>query len=149
MKVEQAIKQKSFKDPFLKLEVNILYSASIINNLNAKFFRAYQISPQQFNVLRILRGSYPKPLTLNLITERMIDIMSNATRLVDKLVIKGFVSKKINEYNRRQVDILITKDGLDLLASIDIVMDKILDKYNNLTEEEAIQLNKLLDKLNS
>ena len=134
MKVEQAIKQKSFKDPFLKLEVNILYSASIINNLNAKFFRAYQISPQQFNVLRILRGSYPKPLTLNLITERMIDIMSNATRLVDKLVIKGFVSKKINEYNRRQVDILITKDGLDLLASIDIVMDKILDKYNNLTD---------------
>ena len=57
--------------------------------------------------------------------------------------------RKINEYNRRQVDILITKDGLDLLASIDIVMDKILDKYNNLTEEEAIQLNKLLDKLNS
>lgn len=149
MRVEHAIKQKSFKNQFIKLEVNLLYTASLINNYNTKFFRSYKISPQQFNVLRILRGSYPKAMSLNIITERMIDKMSNATRLVDKLLIKGFVSKKTNEKNRRQVDILITQMGLDLLLQIDQEMDFIFKKFDSITEQDAEQINILLDKLNS
>ena len=148
MKVEQAIKQKSFKSQFIKLEVNLLYTASVISNYNTKFLRAYHISPQQLNVLRILRGAYPRALTMNLIAQRMIDKMSNATRLVDKLVIKGLASKKTNDFNRRQVDILITQDGLNLLINIDSEMDVLLKKYDVITEDDARQLNILLDNLN-
>jgi DNA-binding MarR family transcriptional regulator len=149
MKVEQAIKQKLFKNQLIKLEVNLLYTASLINNYNTKYFRSYQISPQQYNVLRILRGSFPKAMNMNVITQRMIDKMSNATRLVDKLVLKGLVNKKTNEYNRRQVDILITQIGLNLLLQIDNEMDIIFKKYAPITEQEAEQINILLDKLNS
>lgn len=147
MAIEDVIKQKKFPNIYIKTEINLLYTSGWIQNQNNKFFKNFDISMQQFNVLRILRGQNPAPATLSMISERMIDRMSNATRLVEKLRQKGFVSRKINPDNRRQVHIQITKSGLELLEEIDAVFDELIAKYKNLTTEEAEQLNLLLDKL--
>ncbi len=147
MKIEEIIKQKNFPNEYIKLEVNLLYTSSWIEIQNTRFFRTYGISTQQYNVLRILRGSHPKCVTLNQITERMIDKTSNATRLVDKLMLKDYVTKVQNKTNRRQVDICITQTGLQVLMDIDLNFSKILEKYSMITKEEAEILNELLDKL--
>lgn len=147
MSIEKIIKQKKFPNVYVKTEVNLLYTAGWIENQGNKFFKRFDISMQQYNVLRILRGQYPKPAMLSMITERMIDKMSNATRLVEKLRLKGLVSRELNPDNRRQVDILITDSGLELLDVIDKEFTQIENKYKTLTEEEAALLNDLLDKL--
>lgn len=147
MSIENVIKQKKFPNVYIKTEVNLLYTAGWIENQGNKFFKRFDISMQQYNVLRILRGQYPQPAMLSMITDRMIDRMSNATRLVEKLRLKGLVSRDLNPDNRRQVDILITQEGLDLLKSIDDNFHTIENKYKTLSEEEAEQLNLLLDKL--
>ena len=141
------IHQKEFQSVYVKTEVNILFTCGWIENRNNKFFKPFDISMQQYNVLRILRGQHPNPIMLSLITERMIDKMSNATRLVEKLRVKGYVSRELNPNNRRQVEILITLRGLELLAQIDEQFGEIEDKYKNLSLEEAELLNQLLDKL--
>ena len=94
--IEKEIHQKEFQSAYVKAEINIMFTAGWIENSNNKFFKQYDISMQQFNVLRILRGQYPQPVMLSLVTERMVDRMSNATRLVEKLRIKGFVSRELN-----------------------------------------------------
>jgi len=99
----------------------------------------------QFNLLRILRGQYPKPATINLLIERMLDKTSNASRLVDKLEAKNLVTRKQCPNDRRTVDVLITQAGLDLLSRMD--EEDIYQAINNLTEPEARQLNLLLDKI--
>lgn len=147
MSIEKVIKQKKFPNVYVKTEVNILYTAGWIENQDNKFFKRFDISMQQYNVLRILRGQYPQPAMLCMITDRMIDRMSNATRLVEKLRLKGLVSRELNADNRRQVDILITQEGLNLLDTIDQELILIEKKYKKLTEEEAEQLNYLLDKM--
>ena len=141
------IQQKKFKSVYVKTEINILFTSGWIENNNNKFFKLFDISMQQFNVLRILRVQFPQPIMLGLITDRMIDKMSNATRLVEKLRIKGYVSRELNPTNRRQVDILITESGLELLAKIDQQFGTLEDKYKNLSTDEAELLNELLDKL--
>jgi DNA-binding MarR family transcriptional regulator len=90
----------------------------LLSNSN-KLFKKYGLSQQQYNVLRILRGQHPKPVMLTQITERMIDKMSNATRLVEKLKLKHLVTRELNQKSRRQVDINITEKGLELLKQID------------------------------
>ena len=100
-----------------KAVVNILYTASWLEGINIQRFKPHGISPQQYNVLRILRGAYPNPVMLGEITERMIDKNSNATRLVEKLRLKGFLKRDICKTNRRQVDITITQKGLTLLET--------------------------------
>jgi DNA-binding MarR family transcriptional regulator len=147
MGIEEAIKQKKFPNQFVKAEVNILYTAGWIENFSNKFFKRFDISMQQYNVLRILRGQYPNPVMLSVITERMIDKMSNATRLVEKLRQKGLVSRELNPNNRRQVDILITEKGLFLLKEIDNNFHVMEEKFKNITEEEAEILNNILDKM--
>lgn len=147
MGIEADIKQKKFDTEYEKLAVNILYTASWIESSNLKRFKAHGITPQQFNVLRILRGSHPKKLMLNDIASRMIDKNSNATRLVEKLRNNGFVQREQCPDNRRQVDITITQKGLDLLAEIDKGNDKWLKAFETLTTEESRTVNNLLDKL--
>lgn len=146
MEIEKEIKQKKFKNEFVKAEINILFTAGWIQNKSNKFFKGFGISMQQYNVLRILRGQHPNPVMLSQITERMIDKMSNATRLVEKLRIKGMVTRELNPGNRRQVDINITEPGLELLLKIDEIMEADTFKNVYLSEEEAFMLNKLLDK---
>jgi DNA-binding MarR family transcriptional regulator len=148
MRLEEEIKQnKKFSNDFEKLAVNILYTSSWLEAQNIQRFKPYGISPQQYNVLRILRGSSPKPLMLSDISSRMIDKNSNATRLVEKLRLKGFVKREVCENNRRQVDIVITSKGLDLLTEIDNATDTWGESFKSITKSEAEALNNVLDRL--
>lgn len=111
--------------------------------------KAYDISQQQFNILRILRGQDGKPISLKLITERMLDKMSNTSRLVDKMLLKNLLERKICPENRRQVEIQITRHGLDVCHKISLEIEKAREKNKRISEEEARELNRLLDKIRS
>jgi DNA-binding MarR family transcriptional regulator len=147
MSLEQDIHQEKFENEYQKVSVNVLFTGGWVYNSNVARLKPFGITPEQFNVLRILRGSHPNALMLADITGRMIDKNSNATRLVEKLRLKGFVKRDICENNRRQVDIVITSRGLDLLSKIDKESDAWFASLKNITRSEAIELNRLLDKL--
>jgi DNA-binding MarR family transcriptional regulator len=147
MSLEEDIKQPSFGSEHHKAAINILYTSSWIYNNNAARLKKHGITPEQYNVLRILRGSHPSKLMLAEITNRMIDKGSNATRLVEKLRQKGCVKREVCESNRRQVDISITDKGLSLMKAIDAEEPKWIETLKNITKSEAGELNRLLDKL--
>lgn len=149
MKIEEAIKQKAFTSEYHRLMVNLLFTSSWLQSLQSKAFKSYDLTSQQFNVLRILRGQHPKPATVNLITERMIDKMSNASRLVDRLIDKQLVVRTTCPNDRRAVDVRITEAGLKLLEELDKTASSWEKPLHQLTEEEAHQLNELLNKLRS
>lgn len=117
--IEEAIKQKRFKSPAHRLLVNVLFTASYLNTLHLQRLRPYDISVQQFNMLRILRGQSPKAISVNELIDRMLDKSSNASRLVEKLRQKGFVERNECPADRRRVDVRITQSGLDLLDKLD------------------------------
>ncbi|MEK6783798.1 MAG: MarR family transcriptional regulator [Bacteroidota bacterium] len=147
MSLEQDIKQEKFESEFHKVAINILFTSSWLYNLNADRLKAHGITPEQFNVLRILRGSHPKPSMLAEVTCRMIDKSSNATRLVEKLRLKGLVKREICEGNRRQVDIFITDKGLAILKKVDSEESEWIVTLKNISKTEAQELNRILDKL--
>ncbi len=147
MKLEQEIKQPKFRNEFHKLAVNILYTNSWLVNLYSNLFSKYDITSNQFNILRILRGQYPNPATVNLLKERMLDKMSDVSRLVERLRIKGFIKRDLKPNDRRCVDVVITEKGLLLLKEIDKLNDKHDSFLTKLSESEAKKLNNLLDKL--
>lgn len=127
-----------------KAILNIIYTANWINSCQNEFFKPYGISPQQYNILRILRGA-DKALKVQTIKERMLERSPNATRLMDKLCTKQYIKRLPSEHDRRVVKIAITKEGLDLLDAIPKHFNKHLVK--NLTEDDAEQLSNLLDKM--
>lgn len=145
--IEDAIKQRKFSNEYEKAVVNILFTASWLDGLNIQQLKPFGISPQQYNVLRILRGASPGALRLSDITERMIDKNSNATRLVEKLRQKNFLKREICRHNRRQVDIWITPKGIELLAELDELRKNFVDQLQGVNAEEIVQLNQLLNKL--
>ncbi|WP_026997489.1 MarR family winged helix-turn-helix transcriptional regulator [Flectobacillus major] len=147
MSIEHDIQQKAFKSPYTKAVVNIMYTNNWLCSLQNDLLKRYDITLQQYNVLRILRGQYPNPITVCGIIERMLDKMSNASRLVDKLIIKNLVVRKECPSDRRQVDVIITQQGLDLLLELDNQQQQWEKALHKLTEEEALQLSFLLDKL--
>ena len=147
MKIEEAIKQKSFPNQIEKVMVNVIYTGNFFNSLNIKRFKLHGISPEQYNVLRILRGSHPKSLSILDVSSRMLNRNSNATRLVEKLRVKGLLVRRVCEKDRRQVDIAISDKGLELLQIIDVEMKEWMDNFKDLTHEESVQLNFLLDKM--
>lgn len=147
MSLENDIQQEKFEGEHHKMAVNILFTGSWLHNLNTLRFKPFDITPEQYNVLRILRGSHPKQLMLAEIASRMIDKSSNATRLVEKLRQKGLVKREICESNRRQVDIIITDKGFALLSKIDKTTDDWMKNLKNVTKQEAQELNRILDKL--
>ena len=147
MRLEEEIMQSKFKNEYHKLSVNIIYSGNRVNLMSCKFLKPFGLTSAQFNVLRILRGQYPKPVTVNLIIERMLDKMSNASRIVDKLVQKKLSERKICCDDRRRVDVVITIKGLEPLGEIDRMEDEWFMKFKILEVNEAKQLNVLLDKL--
>ena len=149
MSLEQDIKQEKFESEFHKVAVNLLFTSSWLYNINADRLKAHDITPEQYNVLRILRGSHPKALMLADVTCRMIDKSSNATRLVEKLRLKGLVKREICEGNRRQVDIFITDKGLSILKKVDAEETEWLTTLKNISKTEAMELNRILDKLRS
>lgn len=149
--IEEEIKQKKFPDIFIKTNVNLLFTSGWLQNVQARFFKPFGLTQQQYNVLRILRGQYPKSIKLVQITERMIDKMSNASRLIDKLQQKELVSQIQNPTNKREVSISITEVGLELLKEIDVELAKTVPpiQYKNVSVEELEQLNLILDKIRS
>lgn len=147
MKIDEAIKS-TFKSEYHKAHVNVIYSAAWMSQQSTQLLKPYNISWQQFNILRILRGMHPEPATVKLLTERMIDKMSNASRLVDKLMKKELVKRQTCIEDRRRVNIAITPLGLEVLTKASNDMESNMDTYMEaITQEEAFELNRILDKL--
>ena len=147
MSLEQDIKQAKFRNEHHKAIINIVYTYNWVMARQKALFDAENITPQQFNILRILRGSAPRPISTLQIRERMLDRMSDTSRIVDRLVLKGLASKKTCASDKRLVDISITDAGLKLLQRLDeknAEMDAILGA---LAPEEISTLNMLLDKI--
>lgn len=147
VKIEEAIKQREFKDPYNKLIVNLLYTHSHIVTAQNTLFKPHDLSPEQYNVLRILKGQNGNPTTVSSIQDRMLNKMSNASRLVEKLKIKDLVKREECPSDRRRVDILITKKGLDLLSDLEKQVEDFNRNYVHLNSEDVNTLNELLDKL--
>ena len=147
MRIEEAIKQKEFKDPYNKAIVNLLYTNSHIVSKQSSLFKPFGLSPEQYNVLRILRGQNGNPITVSSIQERMLNKMSNASRLVEKLKQKKLVIREECPKDRRQVDIMITEKGLQLLDQLQTEILNQNIRLIKLDNEEVSQLNFLLDKL--
>lgn len=148
MKIEEEIQQKQFKNEYLKAHINILFSASWMNQYTTQKLKTFNISWQQFNILRILKGQAPKPSTVKELGNRMIDKMSNASRLIDKLEKKKLVERIASKKDRRKVEISITKTGLEIVeVASQILEDGMVQQMQSLTLKEAEILNELLDKL--
>jgi DNA-binding MarR family transcriptional regulator len=147
MKIEEAINQQHFKNNWQKATLNILYTNNWMHNKIKTFLKPYGITQQQFNVLRILRGQFPNPLTTSVIRERMLDKMSDASRIVERLCKKGLVEREVCSADKRLVDVLISSKGLDILSEIDKHSAFLDFPSTSLTEEEALQLSDLLDKM--
>ena len=148
MRIEEEIKQsKPFPNPQVKAVVNLVFTASWLEGQQTQFLKPFGISIQQYNVLRILRGQHPKPATVKLLIERMIDKNSNASRLVEKLKKKGLVERTACAEDRRRVDVRISSAGLKLIDEINEEMDEGQREVIQLSDEEALQLSNLLDKL--
>jgi len=147
MELETEIAQNNFRNVYHKAAVNLIYTFNWLYNLQCEIFKSYNITTQQFNILRILRGQYPKPATIKLLKERMLDKMSDVSRIVEKLRAKGLVERQICMKDRRTVDVLISEKGLGLLAMLDEKSDELDNILSNLSVEELKVLNRLLDKL--
>jgi len=133
-----------FENNRVKALLNIIYTANWIMSYQNEFFKSFGISPQQYNILRILKGA-DEPLNVQTIKDRMLERSPNATRLMDKLCAKGYIERCASEHDRRVVKIGITKEGKSFLDSIPNNFNREL--LNNLSEEEAEQLSNLLDKM--
>lgn len=145
--LESLIKQSKFKSEKHKVVISIIFASNLINGVYDEVFKKFGITIQQFNTLRILRGQYPKPCTINLIRDRMLDKMSDASRIVERLRKAGLVERIVSIKDRRAVDVIITKKGLDLLEQIDQQDEPLLLPATKLTDKEASQLNDLLEKV--
>lgn len=147
MRIEEIIKS-SFQMPAEKKALlNVMYTQNIIAEKFNEVLKPFELSAEQFNVLRILRGQKGNPVNMFIIQERMIAKTSNTTRLVDKLLAKALVLREICPQNRRKMEITITPKGMELLKQLDPLVEAHEQKFsNNLTEKELIQLNNLLEK---
>lgn len=149
MKIEEEIKQRVFKSEHHKAYINLLYTSNWLQLLQNGAFKPFGITLPQYNILRILRGQYPKPATVSLLMERMLDKTSNASRIIDRLEAKDLVTRTQCPHDRRTVDVLITGKGLALLKEMDALDGGSTTGLMNLTEQEVVELNRLLDKARS
>ena len=148
MKLEEEINQtKNFSSEFHKLAVNIIYTHGWLMQIHSEAFKGYGITVQQYNILRILRGQNPDPVTVNELKERMLDKMSDVSRLVERLRVKELVERKICPDDRRRAEVTITKKGLDLLGDLDSREEIITASLSSISENEAKKVNDLLDKM--
>ena len=147
MGIDQDIHQSKFRNVHQKAGLNLMYTYGWVMERIKELFSTEDITPQQFNILRILRGSHPQPLSTLQIRERMLDKMSDTSRIVDRLIAKGLVKKAICKTDRRLVDVLITEKGKKMLERLDLRQDELDNIVGNLSEKEATTLSELLDKL--
>lgn len=146
MSIEEDIRQRSFRNDYQKGIINLIYTYNWMNEKMKKFFDKEDVTAQQYNILRILRGA-GKPISTLQIRERMLDKMSDTSRIVDRLVLKGLAKKTVCKNDKRLVDVSISTKGKTLLEKID-QYDKEVDAiFGNLSDSEAKTLNKLLDKI--
>lgn len=146
MSLEKDIQQEVFRNNYQKATVNIIYTANWLNEQIKSYLSDDEVTPQQYNILRILRGS-KKPLSTLQIRARMLDKMSDTSRIVDRLILKGWAEKTVCRTDKRLVDVVITDIGLDLLKKLDQKNQLIDDTLANLNEKEVELLNVLLDKI--
>lgn len=147
MKIEDIIKSTVTMDDSKKIILNVLYTQNVITDNFNEILKPYEISGEQYNVLRILRGQKGNPANMSMIQERMIAKTSNTTRLVDKLLLKELVTRKVCPENRRKIEVIITPKGLNFLKELDpkiIAHEEFFLK--NLNSNEIILLNQLLEK---
>jgi DNA-binding MarR family transcriptional regulator len=147
MAIEDDIQQREFRNPYHKAVINLIFTNSWLMSQQLALLKPFELTPQQYNVLRILRGQYPNSVMVNAIIERMMDKMSNASRLVDKLEAKHLVTRTTCPHDRRAVDVRITDRGLVLLTEIDHLQQEWERRLHSLSETEATLLSQLLDKL--
>lgn len=149
-KIEEAIQQTHrFRNDYHKATVNLIYSGRWIINLHNELFGEFNLSLQQYNVLRILKGQYPRALTVKLIQLRMLDKASDASRIVEGLRKRGLVQRELNASDRRRVDVIISKKGIQLLDTIENRSKEMDSFLSNLDPQEIQTLNALLDKMRS
>lgn len=145
--IEELIKQNKFRNEQHKSIVTLNYAANLMNRYHDEMFAQFGITGQQYNVLRILRGQHPSPVTVGLIRERMIDKMSDASRIVERLRKSGFIERITNKKDRRAVDVTITKKALDILAEIDKRERELFKPMEKFTDEDSRLLNSLLQRI--
>ena len=147
MKIEEIIKATVAMDDAKKVILNIIYTQHVIGDKFNEIFKPSDLSNEQYNVLRILRGQKGKPANMSIIQERMLAKNSNTTRLIDKLLLKKLVTREVCPANRRKIEVLITQKGLDVLAELEPNINSHEQLFaSNLNHEELIQLNTLLEK---
>ena len=147
MQLQKETLTTRFESIYHQAIVNVLHTGNWCNDKLKQSITPFDVTTQQFNILRILRGQLPNPATINLLKSRMLDKMSDTSRIVNRLVQKGLVVKKPNSVDKRAVDILISEKGQELLNIMDKEISLSVIISSNLTEKEAIELNNLLDKM--
>lgn len=147
MGIEKDIQQAKFRNAHQKASINLIYTLAWVKDKIKNIFEAEDITSQQFNILRILRGSFPQPLSTLQIRERMLEKMSDTSRIVDRLIVKGLVKKVTCKNDRRLVDVVITDKGKKLLERLDAKQDEMDAVLSNLSEKDANLLSDLLDKI--
>ena len=147
MKIEEAIKQSSFRSEGHKLNINLIYTYSWMINQQKSFYEDSGLTMQQYNVLRILRGNHPNPYSTHMIRDRMLDKMSDVSRIVDRLCKKGLVESSQCRTDKRLVDVFITDEGLKLLKGMDKKVEEMEGMFDNLSQDEQETMNSLLDKM--
>jgi DNA-binding MarR family transcriptional regulator len=145
--IEQEIKQKKFSNELVKANVNLLFTANWLNNRITSLLKPHNVTHEQFNVLRILKGSHPSKMCQKDILSRMIAPNSNMTLLIKKLKDKNFVEVLQSDRDKREYEIAISETGLMLLSKIEAMLQTKISDFNLLDEAEAVVFNTLLDKL--
>jgi DNA-binding MarR family transcriptional regulator len=149
VRIEKEIHQQTFRSAKQKAMVNLLYTYGWAIEQIKNFLAQEDITHQQYNILRILRGAHPEPLSTLQIRERMLDKMSDTSRIVDRLIVKDLVKKSTCPKDKRLVDVVITERGQELLQKLDEQSHKMDAIMSGLSEDEAETLSCLLDKLRS
>lgn len=146
MKIEEEIKESKFRDHYQRVIVNLLFTSNWMQSKLQNFFKDYDITTQQFNILRILRGQQPNKISGVEIKSRMLDRNSDIPRLLDRLLKKKLIEKSQCASDKRAGEIAITQTGLDLLARIENDFNEMERNALGISEQEALQLSNLLDK---
>ncbi|MBI1316482.1 MarR family transcriptional regulator [bacterium] len=145
--LEEAILQKHFKDEWVKASLNVVYTGGWLRSRTADFLKPFDLTAQQYNVLRILRGQHPHGITTLEIRRRLLDKMADTSRMVDRLERDGWVHKNKDPEDKRLVEVRISDKGLNILSIIDGHLDHLNRCMYRLDAQEAAELNRLLDKI--
>jgi MarR family 2-MHQ and catechol resistance regulon transcriptional repressor len=148
MKLEEAIQQTKFSSANQKITLTLIHTYNLFKDNLKNFFKPYGITLQQFNVLRILRGNYPEPYSTSQVRDRMLDKMSDASRIVDRLVKKDLVKRSVTKSDKRLVDVVISESGLKLLEKIDVPLETFMaEVFGSFSEKDKADFLRLMGKI--